>query len=1015
MPHVSVWRWLVLTLSLLAPSFGFINTNVLAVQQAAQPLDELASKLSEAKTEAERTALLDASKELGTPELVAKLRTQGNLFIGQRQWLQATNTFLAMKEVATRLGDKAGIGGSLRGVGAVFYSQNKVGQALEFNKQSLDICPESCSKDNAVAAMVNLAQAHTRIGDYNEALAYLKRAEPLIGNPNNRPLTAAFFNISGEVNKYIGEFSAALVNYQQALALFQAENNDRAIAGMQLNIGTVYETVGEYPQAQVYFQKALAAGEAKNNKPIISQALNNLGNVYYHRGDYSKALECYERSLQLKEELKDSFGAANTLGNIANLYQQQGNIAQALAYNQKALEIRQALGNQRGVVNSYLNLGTVARRQKEYDKALEYYSKALQLSESMGSVDLQAHALAYLGILYNYKKDTTAALDTLSRAATLFKSFNSKIGLMEVLYSQALTYLSQKNAEEALRIADQAYGLAKEAGNRFVLWNGRELAGRALLNLGKPEQAQQQFAEAIQIVETMRAQAAGDESERAGFSEELVSPYFGMVKALMAQNKNGEAFYYSERAKGRVLLDVLQHGRVDVKKAMTDAERGKEEKLRIEMGSLNTQISQAVQSPKPEPGKLNELKSRLQNTRLEYDAFRNALYAAHPELKVKRGDAQIIRAEETAGLLPDANTALLSYFVIGEAAYLFVITRASTQAGVELKSYTLPISLDALAEQVTAFRNQLGARDPEFRQPARRLFDLLLKPAQAQLQGKTNLVISPDASLWELPFQTLVTGANRYLIEDAAIAYAPSLTVLRDMMKQRNPLPGTSPKPTLLAIGNPAISKEISDRTKASRRDEKLEPLPEAEREVKLLAEIYGTAQSRVYTGAEAREDRVKAEASEYKVLHFATHGILNDSTPMYSYLVLAQGGKNEDGLLEAWELMETDLHADLVVLSACETARGRVGAGEGVIGLSWALFVAGSPTAVVSQWKVDSAGTSELMLAFHKSLTGGRPNQKTHPSTAGALRAAALSLLKSTEYRHPFYWAGFSVIGDGR
>jgi hypothetical protein len=184
----------------------------------------------------------------------------------------------------------------------------------------------------------------------------------------------------------------------------------------------------------------------------------------------------------------------------------------------------------------------------------------------------------------------------------------------------------------------------------------------------------------------MRTPAAGGESARQSLFEGMVVPYYGMVKALLAQNKNAEAFYYGERAKGRVLLDVLQHGRADVKKAMTDEERDKEQRFRIEMASLNSQISQAAQSTKPDQTKMNDLKPRLQSLRLEYDAFRNKLYAEHPQLKVKRGDAQIIRAEETAPLLPDANTALLSYLVVDNAAYLFVITRAPNQRAVELKS-----------------------------------------------------------------------------------------------------------------------------------------------------------------------------------------------------------------------------------------------------------------------------------------------------------------------------------------
>jgi CHAT domain-containing protein len=134
----------------------------------------------------------------------------------------------------------------------------------------------------------------------------------------------------------------------------------------------------------------------------------------------------------------------------------------------------------------------------------------------------------------------------------------------------------------------------------------------------------------------------------------------------------------------------------------------------------------------------------------------------------------------------------------------------------------------------------------------------------------------------------------------------------------------------------------------------------------------------------------------------------------MYSQIVLAhaEGDTNEDGLLEAWEIMNLELKADLVVLSACETARGRVGAGEGMIGLSWALFVAGCPTTVVSQWKVESASTTELMVAFHQNLKAG--NRGLRMAKAEALRQAALRVMKMNAYRHPFYWAAFVVIGDG-
>jgi CHAT domain-containing protein len=214
-------------------------------------------------------------------------------------------------------------------------------------------------------------------------------------------------------------------------------------------------------------------------------------------------------------------------------------------------------------------------------------------------------------------------------------------------------------------------------------------------------------------------------------------------------------------------------------------------------------------------------------------------------------------------------------------------------------------------------------------------------------------------------------------------------------------------------MGNPSFGKETVERVGRAYRDEKLEPLPEAEKEVKTLGQLYGASKSEVYVGSEAREDRFKAEAGQAKILHLATHGFLNDANPMYSAVVLASGDSGlEDGLLETWEIMKMDLKADLVVLSACETARGHIGPGEGVIGLSWALFVAGAPTTVVSQWKVESQSTTALMTAFHR-VRKTDVMHHTSFATGRALRDAELELIHSTQYSHPFYWAPFVVIGD--
>jgi CHAT domain-containing protein len=194
---------------------------------------------------------------------------------------------------------------------------------------------------------------------------------------------------------------------------------------------------------------------------------------------------------------------------------------------------------------------------------------------------------------------------------------------------------------------------------------------------------------------------------------------------------------------------------------------------------------------------------------------------------------------------------------------------------------------------------------------------------------------------------------------------------------------------TVLALGNPALAKGTTEKVRSVFLDERLQPLPDAEREVKMLAKLYGPSRSKVYIGAEAQEAKAKKEAAGYDTLHLAAHGILNDKSPMYSQLVLSQpdGDTNEDGLLEAWEVMKLDLKADLVVLSACETARGRIGNGEGMIGLAWAFFVAGAPTTVASQWKVETKSTTELMVEFHRNLE--RHKSKAESFEASDVEAA--------------------------
>jgi CHAT domain-containing protein len=383
-----------------------------------------------------------------------------------------------------------------------------------------------------------------------------------------------------------------------------------------------------------------------------------------------------------------------------------------------------------------------------------------------------------------------------------------------------------------------------------------------------------------------------------------------MVALLVAQRRPEEALVYAERAKARVLLDVIRAGRANITKAMTPSEREQENKLRQEISTLNAQAQREAAQSRPDAARLADLRKQLDRARLDLDAFTNALYSLHPELKLQRGDAAPSSLAQTSNLLKPTNTALVEYVIGDEQTYLFVITgpeqervaaqralpRATvvssvTTASPTLKVYTLNVKRSELNERVERFRRQLAERDLLFADAARALYNLLLAPASEQLQGKKLLTIVPDGALWELPFQALQTSAGRYVLEEHAISYSPSLSVLREMASRRRVEPAAhSSSSGLVAFGNPSLSKATGKgQTLGLMAD--LGALPDAERQVKGLAQIYGAANSTIYTGTEAREDRLKAEAGKYRILHLAAHGVLNDVSPMYSYIALAQDG----------------------------------------------------------------------------------------------------------------------------
>ena len=948
---------------------------------------------------------LKLSQELnygrGTADALVLL---GAFLKSQGKTAEAKDSYQKSLSLYEELQDKPGMASCFNNLGIISATGGKYEEAREYYGKALVLRQETGDQRRVAGSLNNIAVTYRSQANYAQALEYYNRSLEASAAAGDQKITAiTTFNI-GNIYKARGDLRTALEYNRKALKMFEALGIEDGRSFMLFGLGTTYRALGNYEEALRYHLLGLKLGEKSGDKREISDAYCHIGAVYSEQGNYSLAAsytnKCMEvrQSADLKEHIPDTYG------DLGKIYLRQGAEDVALKYFQEGLVMAQdlklqddvaALSNLRGYANFLAG---------NFRQASEDYTSALAASRSLKDQPNAASTLEHLGYLRLAEGNGPEALKAFEESLGISLEMDTKKLTADVQRGIAEVYSAQADYANAVDFSRRSAELAGAIHSPETLWQALTTLGKAQRALARPDEARQSLEQAIAVIDGLRLQVSGSEEERQRFFEDKLAPYDSLVSLLCEQKKFDEALVYAERGKARVLDDLLQQGKIEIAKAITPTEQEQEQDWIAKMISLNTQIRTESARKKPDEALLSGLNKQVDKTRADYEVFRAGLYDAHPQLKVQPAVAEPLKVENFPALLHPRDV-VLEYVVSDDRTLVFVMDRKQDGA-TDLHVYPIEIRRMELAKQIEAFRVSLSNRDPGFLSHAESLYRILLLPAESALKGHTGIVIIPDRDLWGLPFQALIDGKGESLMNRFAASYAPSLTVLRDLQRMRPQAQDSAQK--LLAFGNPFIASSISERVKAEYRDQELLPLPEAEMEAKVLQKLYGKASAAVFTGEAASEGRWKQESGKYNVLHLATHGILNSSSPLYSHLVLAHPASEtgEDGLLEAWEIMQSNLSADLVVLSACETALGRIGAGEGMIGLSWAFFAAGARATVVSQWKVESESTAELMLAFHRNLRKGIAGNE-------ALRLAAAGLAKNPRYRHPFYWAGFVLIGD--
>ncbi len=815
----------------------------------------------------------------------------------------------------------------------------------------------------------------------------------------------------GGISEQRGDPATALEMYERVLPLENVvsdpEYRNRIIAALS----AVNLNLGNRERAMQLYKESLAFAERTGSERNIIPMMVNLASAYRGRGDFYNALSINGWILETVERLgKNEPGiirspmAISALNNTGRVYGYLGLNDKAVEYYNQAKRLDEETGRPNGIV--LINLGAAMWRMGLYEKSREFYEKAYQLHADAKARNGMAIGLYGIGRAYWAEHNYSKAVETFERRL----AFVEVDGQVHYAARNDLAFNLVKKGEpqKALEIVQASLKELPDDEISSARINADMIGGMAHEALNEKDNAEKFLRRAVSGSDKFFAMLEELGVGPEGLEEVPTGPYRELAGLLIDQDKPADAFALSESLKARALHRILLNGRYDVYSRMTAEERKTEAKLRLEMTLLNGQLSGESGRQEPNSDKVARLTGDLEKARQLHRTFQSKMFETYPAIRVGSGELQPLALNEVGGLLAGANSAAVEFLVTDDRT-IALVALAGSSGESKLLVGRSDVKSHVLTAKLSDFHDKVANGDPGFQAASRELYDLLLKPIEKELSGKTNIIIVPDGPLWDLPFQALMDEKGKYLIEKAAVSYAPSLTALKEMRKRagsRKP----SPDGELLAFGNPIVGTRTKARVQRVFMSEKLDPIPEAEHLVNELGKMYGPKRSKVFTGANAREETAKTESPKYKIVQFATHGILNNASPMYSHLVMAQNDKNsnEDGLLEAWELKDLDLKADMVILTACETARGKISNGEGVIGMTWASFIAGAPTTVASQWKVEPASTSELMLEFHRQLLS-----KERVSKAEALRRASLRVMKMPRYRHPLYWGGFVIVGD--
>jgi len=894
---------------------------------------------------------------------------------------------------------------------------NKLDLAEQQFKQILERALQEKNKHAEASARGGLGTVLMQRSQFPAAREQYELALTLFKALGDRLNTSRVENTLGDIAVFMGENEKARNHYSDVLVYCESTGDIHGQAHVLFRLSRLTGT--KESETKLLQEKAYAFAEKTDDKILRASILQDMGDNLFHHGDFDAALEKLSKSAELSEKAGNKRMLSYVLTSMGRVQRAQGHPELALGLYQKALEIQREFGDQFGVIQSLNALAVTYQLLNEYKLARTHYEEALVLSRESGSPKLTDFILGGLAELSEHEGDHRRAAELLEELLKRESDASNKEYRFATL---GRAYAALGQYEKAVEAANQAIILARQSGNEEWLPAPILLRARAEDKLGQTSEALADVREDLSRIEILRTHLAPSDFYKRDYSDWHAQVFSFAIDLLSRSGEFSEALETSERARARGFLDLLASHRVALGHAeqekLTALEKTEEE---ITLANAAPQVSASEAS----------MPLEMRGAKAAPAAEPKVRITSEPELPsmVSAGSASLAEMQEQARRL---HSIILSYWVGTDSTVVWVLDASNA-----IHSASIPVKRDHLVELVqsvwprghsasplsaspneTAHQYPKASKTEEVDFPARgeaelkvepaqkdhwrELYQLLIQPIEAYLPAnQSRITIIPHGPLFALPFAGLRDSHDRYFLERYTLEYAPAISALR--FTGAAAAPSKTGSPHYLFVADPSDMQKLG-----------LPQLPGSQKEVSSITAHLPSNNVTVLIGPQAQEQAIRTNAAKSTIIHFATHGIVNDAQPFDSFLALS------DGKLTARDIYGLNLNADLVFLSACRSGMGKV-TGDGVLGLTRAFLYAGTRSVVATLWDVADEPTARLVAKFYGNLRQGQDK-------AQALRSAQLSVLSQlrtgklqvathrgplTLPENPVFWASFVLIGE--